>query len=320
MIEPLLHLSQLLDQPLARLREQLALAGDPLPEGLLEALASDPRRGARALCKQWQERQDAQQREKARLARLLAYERIRWERGSTLVAGVDEAGVGPLAGPLAAAAVILPPQIELASVLPGLDDSKRLPPSRRQLLADQIRASALAWSVVFVEVEEIDRLNVYQAGLLAMRRAVESLPLRPEQLLVDARTIPDCQIPQEGLIRGDARSASIAAASVLAKTARDQHMSQLDARYPGYGLAIHQGYPTAAHLEAIQRLGLLPIHRRSFRPVRELLGVETPTDSLSGQLATSLPLFPLPDASDLTDATLPHPHQPPPSSKGVYRR
>lgn len=303
MTEPPLHLSSLLALPVARLREELSFLEGPVPEGILEALADDPRRGARVLARQLRDRDQAHLREAARLEQLLGFERACWDEGASLVAGVDEAGVGPLAGPLAAAAVILPPRIDLPAILPGLDDSKRLPPARRQLLADRIRAAALAWSVVFVEVEEIDQLNIYQAGLLAMRRAVDSLTPLPDRLLVDARTLPSCQIPQEALIRGDARSASIAAASILAKTARDQRMKELDTLYPGYGLALHQGYPTAAHVEAIERLGPLPIHRRSFRPVRQILELASSAESRAPHPETSLPLFPVSPSPELPDPT-----------------
>jgi len=301
MTEPPLHLSSLLALPVTRLREELSFHEGPLPDGILEAPAVDPRRGARVLAKQLRDQHESCQREAARLERLLGFERACWDEGASRVAGVDEAGVGPLAGPLAAAAVILPPRIDLPTILPGLDDSKRLSPARRQLLADRIRASALAWSVVFVEVAEIDQLNIYQAGLLAMRRAVDSLTPLPDRLLVDARTLPSCPIPQEALIRGDARSASIAAASILAKTARDQRMKELDTPYPGYGLALHQGYPTAAHVEAIQRLGPLPIHRRSFRPVRQILELASSAESRALPPETSLPLFPVSPSPGLPD-------------------
>ena len=301
MTEPPLHLSSLLALPVTRLREELSFYEGPLPDGILEALTVDPRRGARALAKQLRDQHESCQREAARLERLLGFERACWDGGASRVAGVDEAGVGPLAGPLAAAAVILPPRIDLPAILPGLDDSKRLSPARRQLLADRIRASALAWSVVFVEVEEIDQLNIYQAGLLAMRRAVDSLTPLPDRLLVDARTIPSCHIPQEALIRGDARSASIAAASILAKTARDQRMKELDALYPEYGLAQHQGYPTAAHVEAIKRFGPLPIHRRSFHPVRQILDLASSAEICAPDPETTLPLFPVSPSPGLPD-------------------
>ncbi|MFN7826509.1 MAG: ribonuclease HII [Acidobacteriota bacterium] len=241
-----------------------------LPEGLIEALAKDPRRGAQQLAAQLLARRAARQAEDERLSHLTAFENDLRQQGFQLIAGVDEAGVGPMAGPVVAAAVMLPQSIRLE----GLDDSKRLTEARRAELAAQIKAHALAWAVGLATVEEIDQINIYQASLQAMRRAVDSLSIRPEQLLVDARTLPDCPIPQQGIVRGDARSASIAAASIIAKTTRDAILTDLDRLYPGYGLAIHKGYATAAHLEAMKQLGVLPIHRRSFRPVRIALGIE----------------------------------------------
>lgn len=201
---------------------------------------------------------------------LLRFETELREQGWRLIAGVDEAGIGSLAGPIVAGAVILP----LDGDLPPLDDSKKLTAAKRESLAVWIKSTALAWGVGLAEVEEIDRINVYQSGRQAMRRAVLALATAPEYLLVDARTIPDCAIPQRGIIRGDALSASIAAASIIAKTTRDALMLDLDRQYPNHGLAIHKGYATPAHFEALQRHGALPIHRRSFRPVREALGLD----------------------------------------------
>jgi ribonuclease HII len=195
-----------------------------------------------------------------RLERLLVRERELWASGLSRVAGVDEAGVGPLAGPVVAAAVIFSPGQGLA----GVDDSKRLSASRREELASSIRRFALDCSVAVVEAPEIDELNIYHAGLEAMLRAVEGLVVRPEMLLVDGRTIPGTDLPQERWIGGDARCHSIAAASILAKTARDALMIGYDRIYPGYGFASHKGYPTRAHRDAIRRLGPTPIHRRSF--------------------------------------------------------
>jgi len=186
-----------------------------------------------------------------------------------LVAGVDEVGRGPLAGPVAAAAVILDP----SSPIDGLADSKRLSPRRRQAVADLIRERAKAWALGRAEVEEIDRLNILHASLLAMRRAVEALPVVPAKVLVDGNRCPVLACPSEAVVRGDARVACISAASILAKVARDAEMVELDRSYPGYGLAIHKGYPTALHLEALSRLGPSPIHRRSFGPVRKLAPV-----------------------------------------------
>ena len=195
-----------------------------------------------------------------RLEALLTRERELWASGLVRIAGVDEAGVGPLAGPVVAAAVIFPP----GSGLPGVDDSKKLTPERRATLAVAIRESALAFSVAIVEPEEIDRINVYQATLAAMGRAVDGLSVRPQHVLVDARRIPGCDLPQEAIIRGDAHCHAIAAASILAKTTRDALMRRYDDEFPGYGFADHKGYPTEAHRDAIRRLGPCAIHRLSF--------------------------------------------------------
>ena len=195
-----------------------------------------------------------------RTASLLVRERELWAGGMTRVAGVDEVGVGPLAGPVVAAAVVFEPGSEIH----GVDDSKKLSAERRMALAVEIRRLAAAWSVVRVEPEEIDRINVLQASLTAMRRAVLLLDPRPEHVLVDGRAIPQLTIPQETWIKGDARCFAIAAASILAKTSRDAMMVGYDDEFPGYGFASHKGYPTASHREAIRRLGPSPIHRQSF--------------------------------------------------------
>lgn len=195
-----------------------------------------------------------------RAASLLARERELWTAGMTRVAGVDEVGVGPLAGPVVAAAVVFEPGAEIL----GVDDSKKLSAERRMALAVEIRRLAAAWAVVRVEPEEIDRINVLQASLTAMRRAVLLLDPLPEHVLVDGRAIPQLTIPQETWIKGDARCFAIAAASILAKTSRDAMMVGYDDEFPGYGFASHKGYPTAAHRDAIRQLGPSPIHRQSF--------------------------------------------------------
>jgi ribonuclease HII len=187
-----------------------------------------------------------------------------------LLAGVDEVGRGPLAGPVVAAAVILDPGFAIA----GLADSKCLSEKRREQLAGEIRAHALAWALGRAEVEEIDRINILQASLLAMRRAVQALDPQPDYALIDGNRCPQLGCPAEAVIKGDARIAAISAASIIAKVARDQEMRELEACYPGYGLAGHKGYPSKAHLEALQRLGVTPIHRRSFGPVRRLLDTQ----------------------------------------------
>ncbi|MGD9763240.1 MAG: ribonuclease HII [Candidatus Binatia bacterium] len=202
-------------------------------------------------------------RQSARRRVLLRHERVLWGQGITRVAGVDEVGVGPLAGPVVAAAVILPHECALR----GIDDSKRLTPAARTHMDGAIRGCAIAFGIGVVEVADVDRLNIYRAALEAMRRAVCALAVPAEQLLVDARRIPEVDIPQTALIKGDARSYSIAAASIVAKVARDAMMDLLDREYPEYGFARHRGYATAEHLAVLARLGPCPAHRRSFLPV-----------------------------------------------------
>ena len=187
---------------------------------------------------------------------------------STLVAGVDEAGRGPLAGPVCAAAVILDPDRPVE----GLNDSKKLSAARREALAPLIRELALAWCVAWADVHEIDTLNILQATMLAMKRAVEGLGVRPELILVDGNRTPQgLPAPASAVVKGDARVAAISAASILAKTARDARMAELDKIYPGYGFAAHAGYGTARHVEAIRTLGITPEHRRSFEPVKSMI-------------------------------------------------
>ncbi len=184
------------------------------------------------------------------------------------LAGVDEVGRGPLAGDVVAAAVILDP----ARPIEGLRDSKRLTHERREVLAGQIRERAMAWCVARASVEEIDRINILQASLLAMSRAVEGLQPQPEFVLVDGNRLPRWRYRAEAVVKGDDRVPAIAAASILAKVQRDRELVELDAQYPGYGFAAHKGYPTKVHLEALQTLGITPVHRRSFGPVKKLLG------------------------------------------------
>lgn len=184
---------------------------------------------------------------------------------SEVVAGVDEAGRGPLAGPVCAAAVILDP----ANSPSGIADSKRLSATRREALAIAIEDSAIAWAVAFVDVAEIDRINILQASLLAMRRALDALTVSPTLALIDGNRCPDgLRCRSQAIVGGDRTQRSIGAASILAKVARDQEMLRLDQCYPGYGFAQHKGYGTKAHIEALDRLGPCIEHRRSFAPVR----------------------------------------------------
>ncbi len=192
-----------------------------------------------------------------------------------LICGVDEAGRGPLAGPVSAAAVIL----DEANPIEGLADSKKLSEKQRDLLAPIIRERALAWAVAYAEVGEIDQLNILQATLLAMRRAVLALHIPPDQVLVDGLYCPQTGIPSQAIVKGDSKVAAISAASILAKTARDELMLQLHEQYPQYGFDGHKGYPTAAHLSALREYGISEVHRRSFRPVREALQYTQQNDS-----------------------------------------
>lgn len=184
-----------------------------------------------------------------------------------LIAGVDEVGRGPLAGPVVTAAVIL----DLQNPIEGLTDSKKLTEAQREVLSEEIKQKALCWALGRAEVEEIDRINILQATMLAMQRAVKALQQMPEYILVDGNRTPKFHCPAEAIIKGDLTVPEISAASIVAKVARDQEMSQLELQYPGYGLAKHKGYPTKAHIAAITELGVTPIHRRSYGPVRKAM-------------------------------------------------
>ena len=186
-----------------------------------------------------------------------------------LVCGVDEAGRGPLAGPVVAAAVILDPARPIA----GLNDSKKLSAKKRMALAGLIRERALAWAVAEASVEEIDQLNILHASMLAMQRAVATLQVTPERALIDGNRCPSLAMPAEAVVQGDAKVAAIAAASILAKTVRDEGMLGLHAQYPHYGFDRHMGYPTAAHCAALAAHGVSPVHRRSFAPVARQLSL-----------------------------------------------
>lgn len=195
----------------------------------------------------------------------LSFESALWASGCLRVAGIDEAGRGALAGPVAAAAVILPPDPALASRLEGVRDSKQMTPAERETCAVRIRQAALAWGVGLASAQEIDALGILPATLLAAQRALLALADPPQHLLLDFIRLPAVPLPQTPLIKGDARSLSIAAASILAKTARDRLLCELDALYPAYGFAAHKGYGTRRHRHALERLGPCEIHRRSFR-------------------------------------------------------
>ncbi|MFH1008073.1 MAG: ribonuclease HII [Candidatus Latescibacterota bacterium] len=233
---------------------------------LLPLLESDLRAGVRALSGRIRRQGIQEERERQRVEKLLRFERELWQKGVRAIAGVDEAGRGPLAGPVVAAAVILPQTF----LLPGLDDSKKLSESRREILFDLIRSQAVAVSVGTVGHEEIDRTNILRASLRAMRESLEGLSPPPDRVLVDGSQLPGSRFPERAIVDGDARSLSIAAASVIAKVTRDRLMCAYDRTYPEYGFARHKGYGTAEHRDALRETGPCPIHRKSFRIVGDL--------------------------------------------------
>lgn len=250
------------------LRERILCCGSPVPVGLLGKLQRDQREGVRKIYRRLQKQEAQKKQERRRSKSMLQLEQKLWSSGIARIAGVDEVGIGPLAGPVVAAAVVFSP----GAMLPGVDDSKRVKPAARERLARRIQSEALGVGIGVVQVEEIEQLNVYNAGILAMRRAVERLPLDPEHLLLDARKIPEISIPQSSFIKGDQLSLSIAAASIIAKTYRDRLMVELGRVDPRYGFAQHKGYCTPAHMRAIEQYGPSDLHRKSFAFIQELCG------------------------------------------------
>jgi ribonuclease HII len=244
----------------------------PVSQQVLNRLQRDKRQGVQRLYAALRKRFEHERDERVRLDAMRHFERVLWKSGIRDIAGVDEAGVAPLAGPVVAAAVMFPPDTEIA----GVDDSKKLDPPTRAALAAEIRARASGVAVGIASVEEIDSLNIYHASLLAMRRAVEGLPRPPQHVLVDARTVPGIAMPQNAFNKGDGINFTIAAASIIAKTARDAMMEALDREYPGYGFAGHKGYPTPEHREALLKLGRSAVHRKSFPVLNELFGEFSP--------------------------------------------
>jgi ribonuclease HII len=240
------------------------LTADEISENVLAMLKSDSRISVMRLIHQWQQRKLAVRKEFARVMNLYHYERLLRARGLNLVAGVDEAGRGPLAGPVVIGAVILP----LNGHIPSLNDSKKLTPKRREELYYRIKERALAVSVSVIGVEEIDSDNIYQATIHGMYQALAGLSPAPDAALIDAVPLPQLTIYSQSLVGGDAISASIAAASIIAKVERDKIMDELDALYPVYGFSRHKGYGTREHFQAIQAYGPCPIHRCSFEPIK----------------------------------------------------
>lgn len=238
---------------------------DPDDERLKE-FRNDARKGVIAAVRSWDKKAEKQQLAQEKLQEMLAYEKRAWAHGKKFIAGVDEVGRGPLAGPVVSAAVILPEDFNIV----GINDSKQLSLAKRNELFDIIQEKALAVGVGIKDAAVIDQVNIYEASKLAMLEAIEQMPIQPDHLLVDAMTLP-LPISQESIIKGDAKSVSIAAASIIAKVTRDRMMEEYDVMYPGYGFPNNAGYGTKEHLTALEDLGVTPIHRRSFAPVREAL-------------------------------------------------
>lgn len=245
-------------------KERLAMI-DELDHPLFEELILDGRAGVQAAISKRKRELQKQVDEDLRLEKMLAYEKELYAQGMDLIAGVDEVGRGPLAGPVVAAAVILPK----ACKIPGLNDSKKIPKSKHKEIYEAVLREAIAIGIGVKDNHVIDQVNIYEATKLAMMEAIGQLEPQPQHLLIDAMKL-DLPIPQTSIIKGDANSLSIAAASIVAKVTRDQMMEEFDREYPGYDFAQNAGYGTANHLAGLDKLGVTPIHRRSFEPVKSM--------------------------------------------------
>ena len=246
------------------IKERLATIDD-LDHPLFEELILDGRAGVQAAISKRKRELQKQVDEDLRLEKMLAYEKELYAQGIDLIAGVDEVGRGPLAGPVVAAAVILPK----ACKIPGLNDSKKIPKSKHKEIYEAVLQNAIAIGIGIKDNQVIDQVNIYEATKLAMMEAIGQLEPQPQHLLIDAMKL-DLPIPQTSIIKGDANSLSIAAASIVAKVTRDQMMEEFDKEYPGYDFAQNAGYGTANHLAGLDKLGVTPIHRRSFEPVKSM--------------------------------------------------
>ena len=245
---------------IAEIKRQLSEINIADIPNALDEYRNDERVGVNNLVKSYEKKYEAYINELKRLDTMLMYERDYYKKGIKLIAGIDEVGRGPLAGPVVAAAVILPENC----VIEGLNDSKKLSPKKREELYEIIMDKAFAVGIGAVDNMTIDNINILQATYKAMRSAISKLKKRPEQLLVDAVTVPDVDIPQKGIVKGDAKSLSIAAASVIAKVTRDRYMIKMSEVYPGYDFENNMGYGTPKHIEGIKKLGFSAIHRQSF--------------------------------------------------------
>ena len=245
-------------------KERLAMI-DELDHPFFEELILDGRAGVQAAISKRKRELQKQVDEDLRLEKMLAYEKELYTQGIQLIAGVDEVGRGPLAGPVVAAAVILPENCKI----PGLNDSKKIPKSKHKEIYEAVLQNAIAIGIGVKDNQVIDQVNIYEATKLAMMEAIGQLDPQPQHLLIDAMKL-ELSIPQTSIIKGDANSLSIAAASIVAKVTRDQMMEEFDREYPGYDFAQNAGYGTAKHLAGLDKLGVTPIHRRSFEPVKSM--------------------------------------------------
>ena len=237
-----------------------------IDDPMFQQLSLDMRKGVQTALKSCQKRIEKEQKRAEHFIEMQYYERLAYQEGAIFIAGVDEVGRGPLAGPVVAAAVILPKNIEDL----GFDDSKKLSASKREEIYRLIQEKAIAIGIGIVDADIIDQVNIYQASRLAMQQAVSELKIQPDYLLIDAMKI-DVNTPQIGIIKGDAKSISIAAASIVAKQVRDQMMQEFDELYPGYDFDNNAGYGTPKHLEGLKSKGICPIHRKTFAPIKDYL-------------------------------------------------
>ncbi len=246
---------------------KVLLGQDEVEETLLAEADADERASVRQLADKWRAKQAKREEERCRFREMLCYEKAFRQEGYQVIAGVDEAGRGPLAGPVSIGACILPPDCFIEK----LNDSKKLSEKQRDILYDKIIECAIAWKVIFVSEEDIDKKNIYQATVDGMYQSISELNITPDAVLIDAVPLPKLTQPSHSLIKGDQKSASIAAASILAKVSRDRLMEEYDRTYPQYGFAKHKGYGTAEHVDAIHKYGPCPIHRKTFEPIASIL-------------------------------------------------
>lgn len=242
-------------------------AEDKIDEEIIEMLKTDTRKGVKQLIKEYENKRIKEEQVEKRFLEMSTYEKKYYQQGCHYIAGVDEAGRGPLAGPVVAAAVILPKDFKLL----GLNDSKQLNESTRKLYFQKIKEQAISYGISVVSNKEIDRINIYEATKVAMMNAIKQLELQADHILIDAVDLGEVPISTESIIKGDQKSISIAAASILAKVTRDQLMKEIHSNYPKYHFLTNMGYGTKQHIEMLKKYGPSPYHRKSFAPVRDLL-------------------------------------------------